>query len=77
MWINSILSHDMLCTHAGSFVPTVRINSSRKSVPIAGMSNRVQRERGTKVQIVVFSPGAGGGRGYHTLKFLCEHVPCQ
>lgn len=31
------------------FVPATRTSSSRKSVPIPGMSNRIQRERGTKV----------------------------
>jgi len=33
------------------FVPTSRTASSRKSVPIPGVSGRIQRERGTKVHV--------------------------
>ncbi len=37
------------CPGSTPFVPTVRSSSSRKSVPIAGISNKINRERGTKV----------------------------
>lgn len=36
-------------TSSNPFVPTTRTTSSRKSVPIPGVSSRIQRERGTKL----------------------------
>lgn len=42
------------------FVSTSRTSSSRKSVPIPGVSNKINRERGTKVRE---EGEGGGGRG--------------
>ena len=49
-------------TGSNAFVPTVRLPTTRKSVPIPGMSNKINRERGTKVSDSAV--GAGDPQSY-------------